>query len=87
MGDKIDWKAIEECNAELFNPQMRTRIAIWEAAQQFIIEGKIDHTREMFRALNVFMVEVKRILAYQNIEREPEAEESDESESNGDSNL
>ena len=75
LGDKIDWKAIEECNAELFNPQMRTRIAIWEAAQQFIIEGKIDHTTEMFRALNVFMVEVKRVLAYHNIERQLEEDE------------
>ena len=75
LGDKIDWKAIEECNAELFNPQMRTRIAIWEAAQQFIIEGKIDHTTEMFKALNVFMVEVKRVLAYHNIERQLEEDE------------
>jgi len=75
LGDNVDWKAIEECNAELFNPEMRTRIAIWEAAQQFIIEGKIEHTTEMFRALNVFMVEVKRVLAYHNIERQLEEDE------------
>ena len=75
MGDKIDWKAIEECNAELFNPQMRTRIAIWEATQQFIIEGKIEHTTVMFKDLNVFKVEDKRIIAYQNIERELEEDE------------
>ena len=68
--DAIDWKEIEEANAELFDPKMRVRIRIWEAAQNFIMNGSVEMTTEVSKALAVFMLEVKNALEYHNIERQ-----------------
>ena len=73
--ETIDWTAVVECNEELFNPEMRVRIKICEAAQNFIMNGQIEMTTEASKALAVFMLEVKGILAQHRIEQEPEKEE------------
>lgn len=70
--DAVDWKAIEEANAELFDPKMRVRIRIWEATQAFIMNGSIEMTREVSQGLSIFMLEVKQALEYHNIERQDE---------------